>query len=200
VSCSPVASRAHGRRDKARLKIGDQTILERVLARMRPQCEHIIINANGDASRFADTGLPVIADDVAGFAGPLAGILAGLDWVAREAPGIKWVASVPGDCPFLPFDLLPRLHAARIAAIHRSPARAQVNGDIRWSRYGPCPYVRSTARGGRRRLAQDRDMDGAPRRRHRRLPTDPVDPFFNVNSPEDLAAATKLAALEPTAT
>src|SRR5262249_4471674 len=101
--------------DKARIRIGGRTILERVLERLTPQCSRIILNANGDPGRFADTKLPVVADTVPNFAGPLAGILAGLDWAAAHAPGTADVLSVPGDCPFLPRDLAPRLSAARAA-------------------------------------------------------------------------------------
>ena len=102
-------ARRMGGGDKALIDIGGITILDRVLARLRPQCTGIVLNANGDASRFSRFGLPVIADDIPGFAGPLAGILAGLDWAAKNAPGADWVVSVPGDCPFLPRDLAVRL-------------------------------------------------------------------------------------------
>src|SRR5581483_1235018 len=106
-------ARRMGGGDKPRTQIGSLTILSRVIERMRPQCTRLILNANGDPSRFADTGLPVIADDVPDFAGPLAGILAGLDWAAAYAPDVTYVASVPGDCPFLPRNLVSRLHEAR---------------------------------------------------------------------------------------
>src|SRR6202044_1642994 len=109
-------ARRMGGGDKARIRVGGATILERVLARLAPQCSRIVINANGDPARFADTGLEVVADSVPDFAGPLAGILAGLDWAAARAPGTAWLVSVPGDCPFLPNDLVARLHEARIAA------------------------------------------------------------------------------------
>src|SRR6266480_7672372 len=109
-------ARRMGGGDKTRMRVGDQTILERVLARLKPQCAAVILNANGDPARFADTALPVVADSVPGFAGPLAGILAGLDWTAAHAPAITDVASVPGDCPFLPGDLVARLSAVREAA------------------------------------------------------------------------------------
>ena len=99
--------------DKARIRIGGSTILERVLARLTPQCAAVILNANGDPARFADSGLTVVPDSVPDFAGPLAGILAGLDWAAAHRPEIADVASVPGDCPFLPGDLVARLTAAR---------------------------------------------------------------------------------------
>src|SRR5580658_269193 len=109
-------ARRMGGGDKARLRIGGATILQRVLDCIAPQCRGVIINANGDPARFADTGLPVVADSVPDFAGPLAGILVGLDWAAATASQIEWLLSVPGDCPFLPKDLVGRLHAARLAA------------------------------------------------------------------------------------
>src|SRR3954452_7959458 len=108
-------ARRMGGGDKARIRIGGETILERVLARLKPQCAAVILNANGDPARFDDSGLPVVADSVPDFAGPLAGILAGLDWAAANRPDTAWVVSVPGDCPFLPRDLVARLHAARVA-------------------------------------------------------------------------------------
>ena len=108
-------ARRMGGGDKARIEIGGVTILDRVLATLSAQCTGIIINANGDPERFADTGCPVIPDNVPGFAGPLAGILAGLDWLAEQHNGVEWIVSVPGDCPFLPDDLVEKLHAARRA-------------------------------------------------------------------------------------
>ncbi len=77
-------ARRMGGGDKARIRIGGATILERVLARLAPQCARIVLNANNDPARFADTGLPILPDSVEGFVGPLAGILAGLDWGRRR--------------------------------------------------------------------------------------------------------------------
>src|SRR5215208_7624984 len=108
-------ARRMGGGDKARIRIGGATILERVLARLKPQCSRTIINANDDPARFADTSLPVVQDSIPGFVGPLAGILAGLDWAAAHTPDISDIVSVPGDCPFLPADLVARLQAARQA-------------------------------------------------------------------------------------
>src|SRR6516164_6741645 len=126
-------ARRMGGGDKARIAIGGITILQRVLACLTPQCAGLLINANGDPARFADTHLPVVADSVPNFAGPLAGILAGLDWAAAHAKQCEWLVSVPGDCPFLPSDLVVRLHAARVAA------------DTRWSVYGRSRCVRTCA-------------------------------------------------------
>ena len=120
-------ARRMGGGDKVRIRIGGRTILERVLARLRPQCAAIIINANGDPGRFADAGLPVVADGVPGFVGPLAGILAGLDWAAANAPDVADVLSAPGDCPFLPADLAARLEAARRG--ERRPLACARSGD-----------------------------------------------------------------------
>src|SRR5512135_701920 len=94
-------ARRMGGGDKARIEIGGASILNRVLATLSGQCTGIIINANGDPARFADTGVPVVPDNVPGFAGPLAGILAGLDWLTAQDNGIAWMLSVPADCPFL---------------------------------------------------------------------------------------------------
>jgi molybdopterin-guanine dinucleotide biosynthesis protein A len=193
-------ARRMGGGDKALIRIGDGTILDRALATFAPQCAGVVLNANGDAARFARFGLPVVADDVAGFAGPLAGILAGLDWVARHAPGIAWVASVPGDCPFLPGDLVTRLHAARLAAGTRLACAR--SGEWRHPVVGLWPVAL-------RNDLRHAVVDEALRKievwtaRHgvavAAWPDRPVDPFFNVNTPEDAAEAERLAAQGATA-
>src|SRR5689334_16033864 len=106
-------ARRMGGGDKPMRTIGGKTILARVIARLAPQCDGLILNANGDPARFAPFGLPVIADDVADFPGPLAGILAALDWMAANRPEVKRVLSAAADCPFLPRDLVARLEQAR---------------------------------------------------------------------------------------
>jgi molybdopterin-guanine dinucleotide biosynthesis protein A len=98
--------------DKPMRRIGGRTILDRVIARLKPQCDGLILNANGDPARFAAFGLPVIADGVADFPGPLAGILAALDWAAANRPDVEFVLSAAADCPFLPRDLVSRLYGA----------------------------------------------------------------------------------------
>src|SRR6185312_1953915 len=108
-------ARRMGGGDKPMRKIAGKTILDRAIARLAPQCSELIINANGDPERFGGFGLPVIADDVADYPGPLAGILAALDWAAANRPDARWILSAPGDCPFLPRDLVSRLEAARAA-------------------------------------------------------------------------------------
>ena len=108
-------ARRMGGGDKALRTIGGRTILERVLERFAPQCDGLILNANGDPARFAALDLPVVADTITGFAGPLAGILAALEWAAEHRPDCEWVASIAADTPFLPGDLVARLHEAREA-------------------------------------------------------------------------------------
>src|SRR5438270_234111 len=105
-------ARRMGGGDKPMRTIGGRTILQRVIARLEPQCDGLILNANGDPARFAAFGLPVIADGVADFPGPLAGILAALDWAAASRPDVKFILSAAADCPFLPRDLVSRLHQA----------------------------------------------------------------------------------------
>ena len=130
----------------------------------------LILNANGDPARFAATGLTVVADDVPGFAGPLAGILAALDWTARNRPDLAWVASAAADSPFLPHDLVARLHAARAAA--GVPLACAESGGQAHPVNGLWPVALRAdlaARARRRGHAQDRPLDGAPRRRARVL-------------------------------
>src|SRR4051794_3540031 len=99
--------------DKALRPLGGRLLLERVIERMRPQVAGLILNANGDPDRFQRFGLPVVADGVPDFAGPLAGILAGLDWAAANRPDCPDILSVPTDAPFLPHDLVARLRNER---------------------------------------------------------------------------------------
>src|SRR5438034_109822 len=147
-------ARRMGGGDKTRMRVGDQTILERVLARLKPQCAAVILNANGDPARFADTALPVVADSVPGFAGPLAGILAGLDWAAAHVPAMTDVASVPGDCPFLPRDLVTRLSAAReMAGVPLACARS---GEWRHPVVGLWPVALRDGLRGRRPQSRPR--------------------------------------------
>ena len=188
-------ARRMGGGDKARLRIGGETILQRVLACLGPQCGGMIINANGDPARFADTGLPVVADSVPDFAGPLAGILAGLDWAAANASQYAWLVSVPGDCPFLPDDLVARLHRAREAA--GTPLACARSGEWRHPVVALWPVA--LREDLRRALAEERlrKIEIWTARHGVAIadwPDQPVDPFFNVNTPEDAARAQALAA------
>jgi molybdenum cofactor guanylyltransferase len=188
-------ARRMGGGDKTRIRIGGKTILERVLARLKPQCAAVILNANGDPARFADTGLPVVPDTVPDFAGPLAGVLAGLDWAAAHVPAIADVASVPGDCPFLPADLVARLSAARQAA--GVPLACARSGDWRHPVVGLWPVA---LRKDLRKALVEENMHKIESWTARHgiaigdWPATPVDPFFNVNTPADAAEAERIAA------
>src|SRR5665213_2347399 len=105
-------ARRLGGGDKGLRLLAGRTILDRIVERARPQVGVLALNANGDPARFAGVGLPVIPDGVAGNPGPLAGILAGLDWAAEAVSGARHVASFAGDAPFLPLDLVEQLAAA----------------------------------------------------------------------------------------
>jgi len=187
-------SRRMGGDDKCLRLLGGETILTRIVARLRAQVRHLVLNANGDPARFAAYGLPVIADSVAGFAGPLAGVLAGLDWAAIHAPECRWVASAPTDAPFLPTDLVARLHEA----VERGADMAcAASGGRSHPVVGLWPV---RLRDDLRHALTAEQVRKVDIWTHRfRLATvefavDAIDPFFNVNRPEDLAEAERLLA------
>jgi molybdopterin-guanine dinucleotide biosynthesis protein A len=193
-------ARRMGGGDKPLRSVGGVTILARVIARMRPQCRPLILNANGDPARFAATGLAVIADDVPEFAGPLAGILAGLDWAAAHASGVEILVSVPGDCPFLPSDLVERLYQARADA--KAPLACARSGQWRHPVIGLWPIAlrhdlrHAVTAEGLRKIELWTARHGVA---IADWPAEPVDPFFNVNTPDDAAAAERIAAQHPAA-
>jgi molybdopterin-guanine dinucleotide biosynthesis protein A len=191
-------ARRMGGGDKPLRTIAGRTILERVVERLTPQCDGLILNANGDPARFAHLGLPVVPDDVPGFAGPLAGILAALDWAAANRPTIAWVASAAADSPFLPHDFVSRLHAAREAA--GVPLACAESGGQAHPVNGLWPVaLREDLR--RALVVEDvRKIDRWTARHGVALaswPALPVDPFFNANTPEDVGEAERLLALHP---
>src|SRR6201991_856017 len=190
-------ARRMGGGDKPMRTIGGRTILDRVIARLAPQCDGLILNANGDPARFAGFGLPVVPDGVADFPGPLAGVLAALDWAAANRPDVAWVLSAAGDCPFLPRDLVARLHAARIAQ-DAQLAVAASDGQSH-------PVIGLWSVGLREELRHALVVEDIRKidrwtARYRlatvEWPVDEVDPFFNANTIDDIAAAERLAALD----
>lgn len=185
--------------DKPLKTVAGRTILSRVLARLAPQCCRLILNANGDPARFAAIGLPVVGDTITGYAGPLAGILAGLDWAAEHAPDCTEIVSIPADCPFLPADLVSRLGQARSAA--GVPLAAAASGGWTHPVIGLWPValrhaLRQALLDGERKIDRFTPRHGIA---HAEWPVTPFDPFFNANAPEDLAEAERLAALHPAA-
>jgi len=190
-------ARRMGGGDKPTRMVGGRTILERVIAQMAPQCAGLILSANGDPARFAALKLPVVADDVEGFAGPLAGILAALDWMAAHRPGTEWLITVAGDCPFLPRDLVARLHQARTAQ-DRTMAVAASGGQAHHV-IGLWPVaLRGKLRHAlvNEKLRQVSAWMGRHQPAIAEWPTAPLDPFFNANTLADLAEAERLAALD----
>jgi molybdopterin-guanine dinucleotide biosynthesis protein A len=190
-------ARRMGGGDKPMRTIGGRTILDRVIARLKPQCDGLILNANGEPARFAAFGLPVIADSVADFPGPLAGILAALDWMAANRPDVSLVLSAAADCPFLPRDLASRLYGA-LAQENAQLAVAASDGQSH-----PVIGLWSVAlRDELRRSLVVEDIRKIDRWTARyklatvTWPTEPLDPFFNANTMDDIAEAERLAALD----
>jgi len=190
-------SRRMGGGDKALRVIGGVPLLQRVIERMQPQVETLVLNANGDPSRFATFGLPVVPDSVPDYAGPLAGVLAGLDWTAKHRLDCTHVVSVATDAPFLPRDLVSQL----VRGMKRSGADLACAASAGQSHpvIGLWPV----------RLREDLRhavMNEMVRKvdvwtvRHRLavvpFANEPIDPFFNANRPEDLATAAALLAAE----
>ena len=190
-------ARRMGGGDKPMRQIAGRTILDRVIARLAPQCDGLIINANGDPARFAAFGLPVVADGVADFPGPLAGILAALDWMAANRPEVSLVLSAAADCPFLQRDLVSRLHHAL------TEQNAQLAVAASDDQSHPVIGLWSVAlRNELRHSLVVEDIRKIDRwtARYRLAtvtwPVEPLDPFFNANTVEDIAEAERLAALD----
>ena len=192
-------SRRMGGGDKALRLLGGVSLLDRVIERIRPQVEALVLNANGDPARFARFGLPVVPDSVPDFAGPLAGVLAGLDWTALHRPDCAYVVSVATDAPFLPKDLVARF-TAEIEAAQADVACAASGGQAH-------PVIGLWPVRLREDLRHAVVEEGIRKvdhwtARHRvatvAFASELIDPFFNANRPEDLAAAAALLDLSET--
>jgi len=185
-------SRRMGGGDKGLLDLGGKPMLGHVIDRLRHQVGAIAINANGDPARFASFGLPVIPDTVAGFVGPLAGVLAGMRWSAVHAPEARWIVTAAGDAPLLPFDLVARLRTAASGAPDNAIALAQSYGELHpviglWPVALADDLEGQLARGVRKVLHWTDRHGTVP------VPFPPalvggveLDPFFNANTPEEL--------------
>ena len=186
-------SRRMGGGDKTLRVLDGVSLLERVIARLQPQVDALVLNANGDPARFAEFALPVVADSIPDFAGPLAGVLAGLDWAAVHRPDCAFIASVATDAPFLPVDLVARLTAAHKAA--EADLACAASAGRAHPVVGLWPLrLREDLR---RAIVDDRIRKVDEWTARHRLVTvpfadRPIDPFFNANRPEDLEAAAEL--------
>ncbi len=184
-------SRRMGGGDKGLIELGGKPMLAHVIGRLDPQVSQVAINANGDPSRFAQFGLPVVPDPVQGFVGPLAGVLAGLKWARDAATGASWVVSVSADAPLVPKDLVVRL--AEAAGQHRAAIAMAQSLDGLHPVIGLWPValaddLEAALKAGVRKVLDWTD-------RHRTVPVtfDPIelggveiDPFFNANTPQEL--------------
>lgn len=188
-------ARRMGGGDKPLLELGGRPILAQAVERLRPQCAALVLNANGDPARFSAFGLPVVADSVAGFAGPLAGVLAGMDYAAAHWPDVTDILSAPADTPFLPSDLVARLHAAREAAGARIAVAASGGRVHHAVALWPMALRDALCRA---LVEEDVRKVSAFIERHANVsvdwPMEPYDPFFNVNRPEDVARAEEIIA------
>ena len=187
-------SRRMGGGDKALLPLAGKPMFAHVAARLEPQCASLVLNANGDASRFAAFGLPVVADDPPDFSGPLAGVLAGLELCDASAPHLAHVASVAADTPFVPLDFVARLAEA-------VDGGADIAVAASGGRTHPVAALWPVALAGEMRQALVgeglRKVEGFMTRYRVATvewPARPIDPFFNVNTPEDLAWAEAMLA------
>ena len=183
-------ARRMGGGDKCLRQVGGRSILSHIIQRLSPQVSGMVLNANGDPARFDAFGLPVRADSIDGFAGPLAGVLTGMDWVIETGKKVDWILTAPTDAPFLPTDLCDRLRAA-VNADASDMARAESGGrahpvvglwpvDLRDDLHDAMTKedIRKVDRWTARFAVSDVDF-----------PTVPIDPFFNANTPEDIAMA-----------
>ena len=184
--------------DKGLCTVGGKAILAQVIERVRPQVDALVLNANGDPARFAAFDLPVVPDSVPDFAGPLAGVLAGLDWAAAHHPQAHYVVTAPADGPFLPRDLVR--HLADTLAAEDAELVTAASGAQTYPVVGLWPVTLRTALRDALTKEGMHKVDAWTRRFRRAaatFPAEPVDPFFNANTPEQLAEAERLAALHP---
>lgn len=188
-------ARRMGGGDKGLRQLGGQPLLDRVIARLGPQVGALALNANGDPARFADYDLPVLSDSVADYPGPLAGVLAGLDWAAEL--GADHIVTAAADTPFFPRDLVVRLWQARGASGLALAATTALDGKLlRQPTFGLWPVsLREDLRGalaeGLRKIVLWTDQHDAG---VARFDLQPFDPFFNINTPDDIDLAETMMA------
>ncbi|MGI9433628.1 MAG: molybdenum cofactor guanylyltransferase MobA [Geminicoccaceae bacterium] len=188
-------ARRMGGGDKCLRELGGRPILAHVIERIRPQVQATVLNANGDPGRFSAFALPVIADVIEGFAGPLAGVLTGMEWARSYYPDCPWIVTVATDTPFLPEDLVVRMIEA--AQTEEAVLATAVSNGRTHPVFGLWPVDQADAL---RRAMVDEEIRKVDRFTSRfRLAevifaAEPFDPFFNTNRPDDLQEAEHLLA------
>ncbi len=186
-------ARRMGGGDKCLRPLANKPILAHVIDRIRPQVAALLLNANGDAARFAGFDLPVASDVVDGFAGPLAGVLTGMEWARTHRPDCPWIVTVATDTPFVPDDLVSRMVHA-LDEKHAELACARSGGRSH-PVFGLWPVRLGAAL---RRALTDEDIrkvdrfTGRYRLAEVAFSIEPHDPFFNTNRPDDLIEAERL--------
>ena len=192
-------SRRMGGRDKCLMTLSNRSLLNHIVVAARPQVGPMVLNTNSDPSLFSDYALPVVSDVIDGYAGPLAGILTGLEWALQYAPNCKWVASFACDAPFVPINLVERLRQA----VYKQGADigcAASGGRLHpvFALWPVClaPALRDAVeREGLRKVDEWTERYVQARVE---FPVAPYDPFFNINRLEDLAEAEAMLAARPT--
>ena len=190
-------ARRMGGGDKPLRMLAGRPLLRHVLDRVSPQVAAMVLNANGDPARFADHALPVVPDGLPDNPGPLAGVLAALDWAAERRPDLPWVLTAPGDCPFLPFDLAERLHVAREAAgvpLACAATEGRTHPPVGLWPVSLRAALRDALLGGERKIDRWTARFGCA---VAAWPAEPLDPFFNANAPADLEAAAEALLRSP---
>lgn len=193
-------SRRMGGADKCLLSLGGLPLLEHARRRLQPQTARLAINANAEPARFAAFALPVLADEVEGFAGPLAGALAGMRWGQKLHPPLTHIVTAPGDGPFLPSDLVVRLQAA--AARADTPLACAASGGRAHPVFGLWPTAladdleHALRHEGVRKIAVWSARHGVAEAEY---PAAPFDPFFNINREEDMREAEAILAASASA-
>lgn len=187
-------ARRMGGGDKPLRTLGGKPILDHVVARARPQVAELLLNVNGDPARFAAYGLPTAVDVIDGHAGPLAGVLTGMEWARKAHPEAKWLASFATDAPFFPETLVRHLRSAVDDGAEIACAQS---ADRTHPVFALWPVA--LADDLRAAMTQEdmRKIDAWTARYrivHVDFSTEPFDPFFNINKPENLAEAETLFA------
>jgi len=195
-------ARRMGGGDKCLLELAGRPLLSHAIDRLAPQTDALVLNANGDPARFAAFGLDVVPDPIIGYAGPLAGVLAGMEWAKRNRPSARWIATAASDTPFFPGDCVARLLEA--AQPHHPAIAMAASGGREHPVFSLWPVallgdLRDALESGTRKIL---DWTG----RHTTLtvsfemtdgPDGAIDPFFNANTPEDLERAARIAEMTP---
>lgn len=180
--------------DKCLLPLGGRPILAHVIEQLKPQVAELIISANGDPARFSAFGLPVVEDRLGGYAGPLAGILAGLEWARTNRPESRFAITAASDTPFLPADLVSRLCSASREGVPDLAVARSADGMHAVFGLWPitiAPDLEALLLSGDRKVSdwvrqhQAKEVMFPPVKIEGRI----IDPFFNVNRPDDLVAA-----------